>query len=287
MPRLVAAEVTRRMFGPERRARIRLLTSAATLYQMRAKTNTLLIKTPEGIAFSMLLASPVTRFLAYAIDLACVSVATSLLGVGIAFLNFISVDFARAISILVFFVMQIGYGIGAEWAWRGQTVGKRLLRLRVMDAQGLRLQFSQIVMRNLLRFVDMLPAFYLVGGVTAFLNRRGQRLGDLAANTIVIRNPKLTEPNLDQLLGGKFNSLRQHPHLEARLRQRVSPAEATIALQAILRREEFEPVARVELFAQIADYFRSLVEFPPEVVEGITDEQYLRNVVDVLFRQKR
>ena len=251
------------------------------------KTNSLLIKTPEGIAFSMLLASPVTRFLAYAIDLACIAAATTIAGSLLGFLKLVSLDFARAVSVLAFFLLQIGYGIGAEWFWRGQTVGKRLLRLRVMDVQGLRLQFSQIVMRNLLRFVDMLPAFYLVGGITAFLNRRGQRLGDLAANTVVIRNPRLDEPNLDQLLAGKFNSLRNHPHLEARLRQRISPGEATVALQAMVRRDEFEPAARVELFGQIAEHFRLLVEFPPDAVEGITDEQYIRNVVDILFNKKR
>ncbi len=250
----------------------------------RAKTNTLLIKTPEGIAFSMLLASPITRFLAYVVDLACIGAATSLIGSLLAFLNLISLDFARAVSVFVFFLVQIGYGIGTEWLWRGQTVGKRLLRLRVMDVQGLRLQFGQIAMRNLLRFVDMLPAFYLVGGVTAFLNRRGQRLGDLAANTIVIRSPKLEEPNLDQLLAGKFNSLRHYPHLEARLRQRISPAEAAVALQSILRREEFDPAERIELFSEIAAHFRSLVEFPPDAIEGIADEQYIRNVVDALFR---
>lgn len=253
----------------------------------RTKTNSLLIRTPEGIAFSMLLASPITRFLAYVIDLACITAAITILASLLGVLNLISFDFARAMSVLAFFLMQIGYGIGAEWYWRGQTVGKRLLRLRVIDAQGLHLQFSQIVMRNLLRFVDMLPGFYLVGGIAAVLNRRGQRLGDLAANTVVVRHPRLEEPNLEQLLAGKFNSLRNHPHLEARLRQRVSPTEATLALQAILRRDEFEPNARVELFGQFAEHFRSLVEFPPDSVEGITDEQYLRNVVDILFNPRR
>ena len=55
------------------------------------------------------------------------------------------------------FAISVGYAIFTEWFWRGQTVGKRLLRLRVIEEQGLRLQFSQIVTRNLLRFVDMLP----------------------------------------------------------------------------------------------------------------------------------
>src|SRR5207302_7547713 len=150
------------------------------------------------------------------------------------------------------------------------------------DADGLHLQFNQIVTRNLLRFVDSLPLFYFLGGVVCWLNPKCQRLGDLAANTIVVRNPPLAEPDLDQLLAGKFNSLRQYPHLAARLRQRTSPAEAAIVVHALLRRDDFEPVARVELFGDLATHFRAKVEFPSEATDGIADEQYLRNVVDVL-----
>jgi len=80
-------------------------------------------------------------------------------GTALGFLGLISFDFARAFTVLAYFVIQIGYGIVMEWFWRGQTLGKRLLRLRVIDSQGLRLQFSQIVIRNLLRFVDMLRCF--------------------------------------------------------------------------------------------------------------------------------
>jgi hypothetical protein len=174
-----------------------------------------------------------------------------------------------------------------EWAWRGQTVGKRLLRLRVVDAEGLKLQFSQIAVRNLLRFVDSLPALYLIGGLTCWFNSRCQRLGDIAANTIVVRNPRVTEPDLDQLLAGKYNSLRLYPHLAARLRQRVSPGEAAVALQAVLRRDEFDPPARVELFGDLAAYLREKVAFPEEAVEGIADEQFVRNVVDVVCRAQK
>jgi uncharacterized RDD family membrane protein YckC len=251
------------------------------------KINTLLVKTPEGIVFSLLLAGPVTRFLAWAVDIACVGVLCSIVGTLVGILGLISLDFARAVIVLAYFIIQIGYGIVTEWFWRGQTIGKRLLRLRVMDAQGLRLQFSQIVIRNLLRCVDLLPACYLVGGLACLASRRGQRLGDVAANTIVVRNPKIKEPNLDQLLAGKYNSLRDHPHLAARLHQRVSPTEARVALRALMRREELNAQARVELFHVIADRFRSLVEFPPDATEGITDEQYVRNIVDVLFRSER
>ena len=82
---------------------------------------------------------------------------------------------------------------------------------------------------------------------------------------------------------GKYNSLREHPHLGARLRQRTSPAEAALALQAILRRDTLEPAARLEVFAEIAEHFRAKVPFPAEITTALADEQYVRNVVDVLY----
>ena len=249
--------------------------------------NQLLIRTPEGITFSQPLAGPMSRFMAWLIDGAIIIGISWAVGMLLGIFGLISPDFGQALMMLSYFAISIGYGMLLEWIWRGQTLGKRILRLRVMDAEGLRLQVNQIVMRNLLRFVDMLPAFYLVGGIAAFVNRRGQRLGDLAANTVVVRNPKLSEPDLEQLLAGKYNSLREYPHLEARLRQRVSPAEAAIAMRALLRRDGLEPRARVELFTELADHFRGLVNFPSEAVEGMPDEQYVRNVVDVLYRARR
>jgi uncharacterized RDD family membrane protein YckC len=250
------------------------------------KVSTLNIRTPEGIVFSQSLAGPVTRFLACFMDQLCIQAVLTVMGIVFALIGIISANFAVAFYVIAFFVVSIGYGILLEWAWRGQTIGKRLFRLRVVDVEGMRLQFNQIVVRNLLRFVDSLPAFYFVGGLTCWLNSKCQRLGDLAANTVVIRSPRLAEPDLDQLLAGKFNSLRQFPHLAARLRQNVAPIEADIALQSLLRRDEFDPVARVELFGELAAHFRSKVEFPAEASDGVADEQYLRNVVDVIYRTK-
>jgi uncharacterized RDD family membrane protein YckC len=247
---------------------------------------TLRIRTPEGIDFSFALAGPVVRCLAWVVDLlaiVAISQGVSILG---RMAGFISEDLAMAVATIGYFITMVGYSVVTEWFWRGQSVGKRLLNLRVMDAQGLRLQFHQVLLRNLLRFVDMLPLLYLLGGVTCLISRRSQRLGDLAAGTVVVHDTKRLEPDLDQLLAGKFNSLRQHPHLEARLRQRVSPDEARLALQALVRRDELAPAARVTLFSEMAEYFKSLVAFPPETVEAMPDEQYIRNVVDILFRTR-
>jgi uncharacterized RDD family membrane protein YckC len=251
-----------------------------------ARTNHLLIRTPEGIVFSLTLASPVTRFLAWFLDLLCIMVILMAVNTVVGMLQLVSPDVAQALAILLFFGISIGYTMALEWFWRGQTVGKKLFRLRVVDAEGLRLQASQIVVRNLLRAVDILPGLYLVGGLACLLSPRAQRLGDLAANTVVIRSPKITQPDLDQVMAGKFNSLRDYPHLEARLRQRVSPAEAGVALQAVLRRDLIEPGERMALFGEIADCFRAKVAFPSEATAGLTDEQYVRNVVDVIYRAR-
>ena len=253
---------------------------------MADNINTISIRTPEGITFSLLLAGPVTRFLAWSVDLLVILTASKLLNVLLGVLGIISRDLAAAGAVLGYFSVSIGYGIAVEWYWRGQTLGKRLLRLRVMDARGLQLRFSQIVIRNLLRFVDSLPLLYLVGGITCLVNRHAQRLGDFVANTIVVWNPRVDEPDLDQLLAGKYNSFRKYPHLEARMRQRVSPTEAQIALQALVRRDQFEPHDRVRLFRRIAGYFKPLVAFPQEATDGLSDEQYIRNLVDALYRPK-
>ena len=245
--------------------------------------NVLRIQTPEGIVFPLQLAGPVTRFFAWAVDIACVMAAQTLVGFTLGQLGAFSVDVVPAFLVISYFCLSIGYPIVTEWYWRGQTLGKRLLRLRVMDGQGLRLQPAQIVIRNLLRFVDAFPILYFVGGVASFLSPGCQRLGDLAANTIVVRTPQLFEPDMTQILSGKYNSFRNYPVLAARLRQRISPAEASILMRALLRRDQMAPRARIELFREIAGHVRTIVEFPPEAVEGLTDEQYARNVVELLF----
>ncbi|MFC1823353.1 RDD family protein [Thermodesulfobacteriota bacterium] len=247
------------------------------------KRNILTVRTPEGIAFSFHLASPVTRFLAWGIDFLCIIALSKMIGAVMGIIGIMSRDIASAFSVLSFFIVSIGYGIVMEYYWRGQTLGKRIFDLRVTDEQGLHLRFSQVVIRNLLRFVDNLPLFYLVGGLSCLISPRAQRLGDIAANTIVVQNPKILEPDIGQVLSDKYNSFQGYPHLAARLRQSISSQEAGIALQALLRREQLELRARLELFEEIAAYFKKIVKFPQEATDGISDEQYIRNVVDVIF----
>src|SRR5580704_16693294 len=96
----------------------------------------LVIRTPEGIEFSLPLAGPVSRMLALLVDLAVIAGLASVIQKILAPLVVLGQDFQGALNVIAYFAMSLVYAAASEWAWRGQTVGKRLLRLRVVDATG-------------------------------------------------------------------------------------------------------------------------------------------------------
>jgi uncharacterized RDD family membrane protein YckC len=245
------------------------------------------LRTPEGVTFTLLPAGPISRFAAWAIDCVCIIIIYIVLTIVTRLASIVSSDIASAMSAIIFFVISLGYGIFLEWRFHGRTIGKYLFSLRVMDAEGFGLTLSQVIIRNLLRVVDLLPICYLVGGAVSVITPKCQRLGDLAANTVVVIDEKATAPDMDQIASPKYNSLRDYPHLVARIRRNTSERQAHIALEALLRRDEIDPLPRVELFADIAVMLKSITPLPQEVTEGVTDEQFVRNVVDVLYRQNK
>ncbi|HSI62699.1 MAG TPA: RDD family protein [Candidatus Saccharimonadia bacterium] len=254
---------------------------------MSSRSATLNIATPEGVTFSLPLAGPVPRSLAYFIDLAVFFAAWNLAFMFIQPFFIFLQDLAGGVAIMLQFAFLEGMRMLMELLWRGQTIGKKALGLRVVDEQGLKLRPSQVVIRNLLRFVDVLPAFYALGGLVSLFSARAQRLGDLAAGTVVVRTVKSQPPDVASVLAGKFNSFREHPHIEARLRQKVTPEEAQLALNALVRREDLDEEARLRLYEQLAAHFREKVKFPDDVVFGLSDEQYVRNVVETVFRGRK
>lgn len=245
------------------------------------------IQTPEGVAFSLPLAGVTARFFAYMIDSAVIAVAAIILLWAVTVFQFIAGDLALAAGYLAYFALYMLYGMVFEFLANGQTLGKRVLGIRVADIHGLRLTFSQVAVRNLFRAVDALPSFYLLGGMVALFSPYMQRLGDIAGNTVVISAQEPRRPALEQLEAVRYNSLREYPWIEARLRQRTSPEEAALLVQALLRREMLEPAARVALFAELAGHFREKVRLPEAATAGVTEEQLVRNVVDSLYRDTR
>ncbi len=247
-------------------------------------TAMLRLRTPEGVLFAYRLATPISRMLAWSIDTALITAANvALMGIVLQFLGLVNRDWALAAAVIGQFTLAFGYWIACEWKGRGRTLGKRVLGLRVMDAQALPLALDQVVIRTILRMVDALPGLYAFGGLAAAVTPKCRRLGDIAAGTVVVHTRRPLAPPLETVQPGKYNSFRAHPLLAARLRHAVSPELAAVALEALFRREHFEPQARIELFTEMADYFRRLAPFPETAAAGLSSEQYVRNVVEILY----
>jgi uncharacterized RDD family membrane protein YckC len=146
----------------------------------------LFIATPERVSFSYQLAGLGSRFMAQFLDLVILTVAMVVLSAGSSAIG-LGGPTTALILIIGSFVLVNGYFVFFEGLWSGQTPGKRAARLRAVGDAGQPITFEQALMRNLVRNLDFLPAFYGVGIVALFANGRGKRLGDMAAGTVVVR----------------------------------------------------------------------------------------------------
>jgi uncharacterized RDD family membrane protein YckC len=146
------------------------------------------VDTPEQIQFTFDLAGAGARMLAYLIDLAIRLAALSVVGSAVMIsTGWASPEIATGLMLIIAFALEWGYHTIIEWLWNGFTPGKRALRIRVVRADGVRVDFVRSAMRNLLRAADIFPFFYAAGLLTMFLTGTQRRLGDLAADTMVVR----------------------------------------------------------------------------------------------------
>ena len=159
------------------------------------------IDTPELVDIEMPLAGIGSRFIALLIDYLIWGAAFLVLGLlaaitlpGIKAFSRISAQWAVAIFIFIFFLFHWGYFTLFEAFWNGRTPGKRVARIRVIQRSGRAIGLFESMARNLVRFVDQIPFFYAVGVITMFVSRQHQRLGDLAAGTLVVRDREQETP---------------------------------------------------------------------------------------------
>ena len=169
-----------------------------------ATEDILIIETPERVPLHFALASIGNRFLACAIDHGIQLVTIAIIAIGfIIIADFSSVEGAMsnapkwvyAFMIILLFLILSGYFAFFEWVWSGQTPGKRWLKLRVIREDGRPITFWEATVRNLLRAVDMVPgAFYSIGLISVFASSRDQRIGDMVAGTVVVREREAEAP---------------------------------------------------------------------------------------------
>jgi uncharacterized RDD family membrane protein YckC len=186
---------------------------------------TLIIETPERVPLHFALASIGNRFLACAVDHGLQVLVILLLVIvleGSGLLGRFSDQVAEApkwvtaLLIVVVFLIWTGYFALFEWLWSGQTPGKLWLKLRVIREDGRPVTFWEAAARNLLRAVDMMPfGFYSIGLVSVFASARDQRVGDLFAGTVVVREREAEAPSFAEV----FNA----PMSDAALRRSFKP----------------------------------------------------------------
>jgi len=206
-------------------------------------TTSLPIETPEGITFTYELASLSERGKAYLLDLLIRGVAVFVLGLAFVLLLGPAMEVGVGVWLVVSFLVEWGYFVACEMLMDGQSLGKRLLALRVVKAEGHAIGFYDSVLRNLLRAADSLPLTYAVGAVSMLFTRRFQRLGDLAAGTIVVHERQTWFGN-------------QRPRLDPGLQPGghrgvvLSNRERRLLQEFVLRRKRLHP-ERCEQIAEI------------------------------------
>jgi len=159
------------------------------------------IETPELVAIEMPLAGIGSRFIALLVDyliwgagfLALFFLVVLILPSIHAFSK-MSAQWAVAIVVFLVFLLNWGYFTLFEAFWNGRTPGKRVARIRVIQRTGRAIGLFESMARNLVRYVDQFPGFYAVGVIAVFSTGQHQRLGDLAAGTLVVRDRETETP---------------------------------------------------------------------------------------------
>jgi uncharacterized RDD family membrane protein YckC len=150
---------------------------------------TLRISTPEGVSLELPLAGLGSRFVALLVDVLLQGLVFAALIVVLVVANAGGYAAGAIVAVAVFAIL-FAYPVAFELGAAGRTPGKRWSGLRVVCDDGSPITFRGSALRNILRLVDILPTMYLVGAISIFATRNNQRLGDLAAGTIVVREPR-------------------------------------------------------------------------------------------------
>jgi uncharacterized RDD family membrane protein YckC len=245
------------------------------------------LRTPEQIELSYDLAGLGSRFLAALLDglLQGVLIVALIFGLGMgsallsaALERRLSVDptilvvTAISLALLAIFLVIWGYFIFFELVWNGQTPGKRAVGIRVLTVRGEPVTFVHVLVRNLLRVVDFLPSSYIVGAVSILVTRRSQRLGDLAAGTIVVHERSEAIPRT-------LPTLDPSAALPPQLAAIFTREDVALARDFILRAGSMSPRQRQELGARIAEALRHrLAASGQPVPADLTDDHLLAGV---------
>lgn len=219
------------------------------------------IATPEGVTLDLTLAGIGSRLTAAVLDLLVQGTIIIALTIVSRLLNHGGGAVAVAIATVLSFGVVFGYDVLFETLVAGRTPGKRWTGLRVVRSDGRPVTFLVSAVRNLLRLIDFLPFSYAVGAISVLVSPRNQRLGDLAAGTLVVRERK----------GNERSAVRSTAELWSESApvdtegwdvSAVTADELAAVRQFLQRRRDLQSDARARLARHLADQLRAKVVSP-------------------------
>lgn len=245
----------------------------------------LTISTPEGVEMRLTLAGPASRFVSAIVDiliqivlLLCVALILGIVGQsGLG---------GGGVSVLLWFVISFGvitfYDVFFEVFRSGRTPGKRLNGLRVVRVEGHPVGFVTSAIRNMIRPIDFLPSAYLLGAVVILSTRKNQRLGDIVAGTLVVRERLAKAGRPDDLYRVSTpRPLAPTPYASWDT-SLVTLEEIAAVRQFLDRRHAVDAKARTQLAVTLAERLRPKIAGAPADLRG---EQFLLALVDAKNRR--
>lgn len=236
------------------------------------------IRTPEGVELDLTLAGLGSRFGAALLDSLILGVLLILTLFGITSVVALAPEgsgpLVLGVGALVTFVLLIGYFLAFELGNGGRTPGKAAFGLRVVAASGEPVGLWASLVRNLLRVVDFLPAFYALGAVSILASGHNQRLGDLAGRTLVVRDERQAARRAQasaSLRLPDLGSLGERWDVSA-----VGEDEFTLIRRFMERSRSLPADRRSQLAASIATRIRPRVS---GVERELGDEEFLARVL--------
>lgn len=216
------------------------------------------ISTPENVDLHLELAGIGNRILAAIIDtiisyvlVAAVALVLYLIymGANLAPLSSsaraIVASIAIFVGLIVIFAILFGYYIFFEGRWQGQTPGKKLVNIRVIEQNGQPVSWAAVCIRNLIRTLDF--GVVLIGLLSMIVDKTERRFGDLAAGTLVIRE------RMPDLALNLQTSVSKDSHIDA---GRLTPQEYELLVNFLKRRGAMSKTHRPQVAKQMEDYFR-------------------------------
>jgi uncharacterized RDD family membrane protein YckC len=234
------------------------------------------IRTPENLELTYALAGAGSRSAAYLVDCFILMVSSQLLfNLFVALFALpLGMEWAIAISVFIGFTVVNSYFILFEWLLSGQTPGKRLVGIRVIKVGGYSLRFLDVLLRNLMRFVDFLPVFYGVGAASLLVTSRCQRLGDVVAGTLVVHQ----EPSgADGLLTPLPAAIAGEPELPAGQLSAVPGPMVDLAVEFVIHRDQLAPRYRQQIAVELSDLIAKIGGIPVDPTQSA--ESFLAAVI--------